>query len=233
MLPVEDYQERIRVAAPFESGLLSVQAALFGAAGGAVLGSMAGAPRTRWLSLWAVGGVGFLLLLRFTAARYWLPFAAPFALLVPFGGIPAIVAQTALGLALLADDEAGGRAVERLAEQVVVIGPPGVFTGHWGWQRVLEQHGWTALPEGQRASPRSLLAMPVEAWPQRAEAVCVRVVLEAEAPAGPNWLPRAYSATGHANLHANWIAGQEPRRTVIPWTFAADRYEAARVCLEP
>lgn len=222
-------------------GWLTVEAGVFGAAGGATFASVvrafAGDGRERWLGVWGAGGFAFLLLLRFTAARYWLPFAPAIVLLCPPGGIPAIALGGALGVALLADDADSARAVAYLTDRVIAIGEtrgkPGMFTGHWGWQWALEQHGWKALDEGAHAPPGTLLAVPTEAWPQPVDAACVDVLLRGEADVSPAWLPRAYSAAGRANLHANWIAGPPALRTVIPWTFATDRYEAAEVCLEP
>lgn len=228
-------------------GWVSVQAAAFGAAGGAALApafrALLGDDRDRWLGLWGAGGFAFLLLLRFTAARYWLPFAPAVLLLAPFGGVPAVAGSAVLGLALLADDEASARAIADLADRVVVSGARrpggaqggslGMFTGHWGWQWALEQHGWKALDEGGSAPSGTLLAIPTEAWPQDVQSVCAMAVFEDEAGAARTWLPRAYSSAGLANLHANWIEGDPPARTVLPWTFASDPYERAVVCEQP
>lgn len=223
------------VAMRFGTGMEAVGAAVFGAAGGAAFGAVVQAlfrEDDRWLGLWGTGGFLFLLLLRFTAARYWLPFAPAVLLAGPFGGLPAVGVSAALGFLLLADDADSARAVADLADRVADSGPPGVFTGHWGWQWALEHRGWKALDEGARAPSGTLLAMPTEAWPQGVDVVCLRTVFEGTAVVRPAWLPRAYSAAGHANLHANWIAGRPSERTVIPWTFSTDRYEAARVCSE-
>lgn len=224
-------------------GALSVQAAVFGALGGAALTSALRGLTNRspagaesWLGLWGVGGFVFLLLLRFTAARYWLPFAPAIVLISPFGGAPMVILAGALGLGLLADDARTATAVADLAERVAAMRAPGeagMYTGHWGWQHGMEARGWKALDAGGRAPSGSLLAMPTEAWPQSVDAVCLNVVFDEAATLPPGWLPRAYSAAGNANLHANWIAGQPPVRTVIPWTFATDAIEAARVCKEP
>lgn len=228
-------------------GWVSLQAAAFGAAGGAALAptirALFGDDRDRWLGLWGAGGFVFLLMLRFTAARYWLPFAPAVLLLTPFAGAPAVAVAAVLGLALLADDEACARAVAELADRVVESGvgwagapdrgAAGMFTGHWGWQWALEQHGWKALDEGGSAPSGALLAIPTEAWPQDVQAVCAAAVFEGEATAERIWLPRAYSSVGLANLHANWIEGDPPMRTVLPWTFASDPYERAVVCAQP
>ena len=222
---------------------LTAVAAVFGALGGASFASVMRGLTTRtakgaesWLGLWGAGGFVFLLLLRFTAARYWLPFAPAVVLLAPFGGAPLAVAAGALGLGLLSDDAQTAAAVADLAEQAASTRAPeeaGMFTGHWGWQQALEDRGWKALDAGARAPAGSLLAVPTEAWPQSVDAVCLNVVFEGSATPASSWLPRAYSPAGHANLHANWIAGKPPVRTVIPWTFATDAVEVVRVCKEP
>ena len=221
---------------------LVCEAAAFGAAGGAALAAVvapvlaADRHGQGWLGLWGGGGFVFLLLLRFTAARYWLPFAPPILLLSPFGGVPAVVVSALLGVGLLADDAASARAVADLADRAADAGDeqrlPGFFTGHWGWQWALEQRGWTALDADTRPPPQTLLATPREAWPQAVDGACVAAVFSGQALITPTWLPRGYSSAGRANLHANWIAGDPPVRTVLPWTFATDPYEQATVCKE-
>ncbi len=215
--------------------------AAFAALGGAALGEVAGrslfgefraGPRgqaVRWLAIWAFGGLLFLLTLRFTATRYWLPFLPAVLLALPTGHWPrAVLAlQITLGTLLAADDDRSARAQERLAEEVARLGT-GAFTGHWGWQWAMEKQGWHALDEGTRPPLGTLVAMPRQAWPQPIDVSCTRVAWEGAARPPFPWLPRGYSEEGRANLHANWIVG--PIRTVVPWTFANDPYEQVRVC---
>lgn len=208
--------------------------ALFGALGGAALGAVPGRGRERlWLACWAFGGLVFLLTLRFTATRYWLPFLPGVLLAFPSERWARALVGVQLGLAMLlaADELRSAQAQEKLAEQVARLGTGG-FTGHWGWQWAMEQHGWRPLDEGADPPPETLVAMPTQAWPQPVEVSCNRVVWEGAARPPLPWLPRGYSARAHANLHANWIAGQPPERTVIPWGFANDAYERVRVCRE-
>jgi hypothetical protein len=218
-------------------------AGLFGAAGGAILaagwqaeGVLDGNLRDqRFLRAWWVGGLIFLLTLRFTAARYWLPFLPALVLCLPTQRWTRrlLAAQLALGVLLAADDDRSARAQEQLATQVARLGS-GLFTGHWGWQWQMEARGWRAADEGSRPDPRSLVAIPREAWPQPLQAPCDRVRWEGAAHPPLPWLPRGYTRAGQASLHANWIAaevpGDPPMRTVIPWTFAQDPYERVRVC---
>jgi hypothetical protein len=218
-------------------------ATAFGALGGASLGAAVSAegvfdqnPRDqRFLRAWWVGGALFLLTLRFTAGRYWLPFLPALLLCLPTQRWTRRLLATQLTLAVLlaADDDRSARAQDELASQVARLGS-GVFTGHWGWQWQMENRGWRALDEGSRPAPGTLVAMPREAWPQPVDVSCNRVAWEGVAHPPFPWLPRGYSSEGRANLHANWIAaavaGDAPVRTVVPWTFANDPYERVRVC---
>jgi hypothetical protein len=231
-------------ASAFSYGAVAVA---FGALGGAALGTAAGAawpirwelpddPERRdrwWLAAWALGGFVFLLGLRFVATRYWLPFLPGVLLAMPFQEARRlrIAAQVSLSMLLAYDALDQAAAVRRMADQVAALGTGG-FTGHWGWQWELEQLGWKALDEGTTPPPGTLVAIPREAWPQPVGATCARIVWEGAARPRLPWLPRGYSAAGRANLHANWIAGDPPVRTVIPWTFANDPYERSRVCAE-
>jgi hypothetical protein len=227
--------------------------AVFAALGGAVLGEVLGraargvpagrdaaalstADRlrdARWLALWALTGLLFLLTLRFTATRYWLPFLPALLLAIPTARWTHVFLAAQLGLAVLlaADDDRSARAQEQLADAVAKLGT-GVFTGHWGWQWAMEKRGWTALDEGARVPLDTLVAMPRQAWPQAVEINCTRVVWEGAARPPLPWIPRGYSEQGGANLHASWIQGQPPVRTILPWSFANDPYERVRVCRE-
>ncbi len=210
-------------------------AALFGALGGAALSGLTG-DRARadrlFLAAWALVGVVFLLALRFTATRYWLPFLPPVILAMP-PAWPRLRVSLGLGLGalLLLDDALHARGVADLAGRAASTGV-GRFVGHWGWQNALEEAGWTALDEGSDPPPGTLVAVPRQAWPQGAKVRCDLVVFSGQADAPFSWLPRGYSEAASANLHANWIAGRPPVRTVVPWWFASDPYESARVCAE-
>lgn len=231
------------IAAPW--GLV---AAGFGALGGAALapvfeatvrpvsgateGTVRGRPERVFLAAWALLGLGFLLTLRFTAARYWLPFLPAVLLLMP-NDLPRwrLAFGFGLGMLLVTDDMLHARGNAALAARVVSLGT-GRFTGHWGWQGALEAAGWTALNEGSKAAAGELVAIPTEAWPQRVSVRCDHVRWEGHAWPPLPWLPRAYSREAGANLHANWMAGLPPVRTVIPWWFGKDDYEHVRVCEE-
>lgn len=207
--------------------------AAFGALGGAALAAVD--PRDedgRFLGVWAAGGLVFLIALRFVATRYWLPFLAPVVLAARPGRwlVALVVAQTGLGTLLAVDETFSARAQAELAADVAALGPPGWFTGHWGWQHHLEGAGWSPLDEGRRAPAGTLVALPRQAWPQPVDVPCSVLVWEGAARPPYPWLPRGYTERGLANLHANWIAGPPPVRTVAPWGFANDPYERVRVC---
>lgn len=212
--------------------------AAFGALGGAALGGAivdGPAREDGWfLRAWALGGLAFLLTLRFTATRYWLPFFPGIALALPVNG-PMVVAGAILGVALAADDAVSANAQERLADGLTFIladvqASERDVTGHWGWQYAMEKRGWKELDVGSHPADGALVAIATEAWPQPVAANCATVLWQAEAKPPYPWLPRGYSHSGGANLHANWIA---PRtRTIAPWTFASDPYEKIKVCKE-
>ncbi|MDP6932878.1 MAG: hypothetical protein QGG40_08165, partial [Myxococcota bacterium] len=139
-------------------------------AGGASLGGGLSWQRREdcFLSTWLIGGLLFLLTLRFTASRYWLPFLAP-AILVPLRHCSrttlAAGATTALSLLLALDDLELARAHRNLADRVASMGT-GTFAGHWGWQHYLERQGWLALEEDQAVPPGTLFASAHATWPQ-------------------------------------------------------------------
>lgn len=220
---------------------------LFCAAGGA---SLAGAvstrdPVDRFLLAWWTLGFLFLLTLRFTATRYWLPFLAP-VVLVPLRAASArqrsgaVLASLGLGLALMVDDLELARAHEAEARAVIAHAVeneeiPGVFAGHWGWQAHLEAAGWRALEEDAPVPVGTLLAWSEIAWPQEPASVCLEPILEWTMP--DRWPgPRVHSRAGAANLHAFVVSGAPPVETYAPWTLARDALDTSRlsrVCAAP
>jgi len=181
----------------------------------------------RLLTCWALGGLVFLLSLRFTAARYWLPFvAAPILAAGRFGLdrrllAAAVGANLLLGVALSYDDYRFAKAHEEAAARV---GPgPGTFAGHWGWQHHLEAAGWTALEDDGTPAQRHVEALAP--WPQQpAEGTCMNEI-ERFAIEDHNPGPRTHTAEGFANLHAYVVAGDPPVETYAPWSFSDEAYE--------
>lgn len=182
------------------------------------------------VAAWVLGGLAFLLTLRFTAARYWLPFlpgvaVAGLRLRPPRRVIGAVIgAQVLLGLLLSMDDRAFAKAQHEAARAVVAEFPEGgQFAGHWGWQHALEAAGWEALEED--AAPTGLLAVAATPWPQTADPEsCLEEVWRYEVPdrrAGP----RVHTADGRANLHAFLVAGDPPVETYAPWSVSEEPFE--------
>lgn len=214
------------------------------AAGGAVLAptlpGRRATPDHLFLAAWTWGGLLFLLTLRFMAARYWLPFLIPVALVALqalrtrgsrrlLAAAVALQAVVALGMAV--DDDAQARAQVALATTVTHRFPasdeasPPRFAGHWGWQHALETAGWRPLEEGEVLPPGTLLAVAETPWPQEpAEGSCLDESWRTEAP--DDWPgPRVHTAAGRANVHAFVIAGHPPLDTFAPWTLASDPRE--------
>jgi hypothetical protein len=205
--------------------------ATFCALGGAAL---VGSLRRRELFFWTVGGLLFLLSLRFVATRYWLPFLPAVVLGLHHENRwrwSAGIVTLLLGIALQADDAAGAFAQRAMVQRLLSgTTETGLFTGHWGLQWELEQRGWAAAEADSHPPPGKLLVRPEQSWPQSLELWECAPLAEAEAAARWTWLPRGYSAAGRANLHANWQMGDPPQRTILPWTFATDPYERVRLC---
>ena len=213
-----------------QSGLPMVGTMLAVGAGGAVIGA---ALRREdlyrvWLVCWLLGGLIFLLKLRFTAARYWLPFFAP-AVLLLLRDAPArlirvaVVLTPALSVLLAIDDLELARAQQRAAARIIREGT-GLFAGHWGWQHHLEAAGWRAIDEDTPVPPGTLLAISHTAWPQEASPSCVEEIERFSIPdVWPG--PRVHTATGAANLHAFLIAGQPPIAAYTPWGFGDDPHD--------
>ena len=155
------------------------------------------------LAAWLFGGLAFLLQLRFTAARYWLPFAAPGVLAVLGRASDArrwtaVGLTTALALALSVDDMGLAKAQEELA--ILVDGQTKTaqqraFSGHWGWQHHLEARGWTAVEEDQPLAVGTLWAVSAVSWPQDPTAGCFEERARFSADSRP-WLPRPRRSTG-------------------------------------
>ena len=212
-----------------------------GAGGASLGGGMWVAIRERdretvWLVAGGLGGLVFLLGLRFSAARYWIPFFAPWVLLTLRGAGPRLVraavgATVALSLLLAMSDLRLSRAQHSLAQRVLALtkGEPGLVAGHWGWQHHLEGAGWTPLEDDAEVPFGALLATSSISWPQMPAEGCFRevAVLSLPPPMVPG--PRVHTASGLANLHAFVISGQPPVETYAPWSFGRDPLDVVRL----
>ena len=199
----------------------------FAAAGGASLSVLSLRLRRidLFLSAWLILGLGLLMALRFSAARYWIPFFAPAILLglsqAPRGLIGlCIPASMGLGLALAADDLDLADTHIQAAEQALNAGV-GQISGHWGFQHHLESAGWTPVEEDKALPPETWVASSKIAWPQLAANTCWDSV-EVSLLADPNPGLRVLSHAAGANIHGNFIAGPPSDRVYAPWSLADD-----------
>jgi hypothetical protein len=202
---------------------------LFCAAGGAAFALLRLRDRDDvFLAVWALGGLAFLLTLRFVATRYWLLFLPPLVL-AALRREPsiarltmAVTLSTFLAFGLSLDDYGFARAY-RDAARDLARGGPGVFAGHWGFQYYLEQAGWRPLEAGEPLPAK--LAIAPAAWPQLpADSPCVTELARRTLPAHA-WLPRVHSRTGAANFHASLLSGLPVLDAFAPWTFSSDPYD--------
>ena len=208
--------------------LPAAAAALATAAGGASLSGLYGrapGPERRFLQTWLLLGLAFLLQLRFSASRYWLPFYAP-VLLAPLAAagprlrLAAMGASVALGLLLGLDDLELAQAQEELAARAAAVGT-GLYAGHWGFQHHLAAAGWQPLEEGAPLLPDTLVAVSTAAWPQEAGTGCLRPV--ARWVVDDRWPgPRVHTASGGGNLHSYQVSGHPPAWALAPWSFGSE-----------
>jgi len=209
-----------------------------GMAGGA---SLAGAARLRshddkLLAAWLFGGLLFMLQLRFTAARYWLPFAAPGVLAI-LGQAPrrqvwgAVGTTVVLAMALSIDDAGLAHAQRDLAQQVnreAADASTRVFSGHWGWQHHLEATGWSAVEEDAPLDPGTMWAVSAVSWPQDPAPGCFVELSQHIAPRRP-WLPRTHTHAIAANIHAHMLSARPPREVYAPFGFGSDPHDAVKL----
>ena len=212
-----------------QDGGALVSTTAFSAAGGACLSTLRlRNHEDRFLFCWAIGGLVFLLALRFTASRYWLPFLPAIALAAlrtrpPKSGLLAtILFGGLLSLGLSIDDQAMAKGHQLAAEAVSSRGT-GSFSGHWGWQHHLEKAGWQALEED--TTPQGLYAVAEAPWPQEPHPDACLKQLTKWTVSDTWWGPRVHSPTGKANFHAYIISARPPIETYSPWTFHNEPYD--------
>ncbi len=220
-----------------QHGIPAVASVLACAAGGASLAAALASPgaRARPLLHWLGGGAVFLLQLRFTAARYWLPFFAP-AVLLPLAQAgprlrqAAIATTLLLSLGLARADARLAAAQEQLAARVIAAVPAGDrrVAGHWGFQHHLEQAGWVPLEEDAPVPPGAVIARSAIAWPQEPAPVCTLERARFRlGPGGPGL--RVHTAAGGANIHAHLISADPPLPVQAPWSVGDDPWDTVTV----
>ena len=207
--------------------MAAIATVLFAAAGAATL---AGAIRNRdntdrILLAWLCIGLLFLLTLRFTASRYWIPFFAPAALL----GLRAAsdrwvkiscLLTPLLSITLAIDDMDLARAQQAAAHRAQTVGP-GQIAGHWGFQHHLEAAGWTALEDDSVIPAGTWVARSNIAWPQTSANECwtkTKVISMDDPRPGL----RVLTEDGGGNFHGHMLAGEPPIMVFAPWSVGAD-----------
>lgn len=216
------------------TGMTHAWTVLWSAAGGATIGASLHR-KTRldtFLTIWLLGGLVFLLKLRFTATRYWLPFAIPAVLAVlprvrpPLAATAAAI-TVALALAVSLDDHRMARAHQTLAEAVDAYTegrPDRRFSGHWGFQYHLEARGWTPIEEDAPVPEGTIWARSTVAWPQDPGPGCWKTLdTFSVAPARPTLRSHSHQIAGH--IHAHVLAGNPPVEVYAPFGFGDDPFD--------
>ena len=181
-----------------------------------------------FLCLWLLGGIFFLLQLRFAATRYWLPFFLP----VLFCSVQdikflekciRIVVGLLCTIFLAYDDFAFADAHRRAAEE---FGKErqGLFAGHWGWQYYLEREGWKSVEEDQQLPKTGWFAQINTAWPQEVEGCRT---LEKELIFPSRSFIRVHTYEGRANFHSSALSNGSS--VFVPWSFGQDPYVKAQL----
>jgi len=221
------------------TGGAAISGVIAAAAGGASLGGACSAQdhTDRLLLIWLGLGLVFLLYLRFSAARYWLPFMAPAVLLsLRRAGPRAIAAAVPITLLLslgLSVDDLELAQAQQLSASRALAHSPGLIAGHWGFQHHLEAQGWVALEDDAQVPAGTTLAVSSIAWPQSPSG-CTSLSERLEVP--DQWPgPRVHTAVGGANIHGHMLAGAPPIAVLAPWSVGSDsldQVEIYRGCLD-
>jgi hypothetical protein len=208
----------------------TIATVLFSAAGGATI-SAAVRPKDRmdqFLLAWLGVGLLFLVSLRFSASRYWIPFFAP-VILIPlrYATRPLVLAASILtpllGFALAMDDLDLAQ-TQKLAAEKAMQHPTGRVAGHWGFQYHLETAGWKPVEDDELLGKQELVAVSRNAWPQSTANTCWEWMEITPFP-DPRLGVRVLTYAGGANLHGNMLSGRPPSRVFAPWSVAQDDME--------
>ena len=189
--------------------------------------------RRYWWACWVLGGCIFLLSLRFAATRYWVPFVFPYWFLM---GTPKWLKYFTpiiglVSLHLVWDDAQLARAQYSLAQQVVQIceeeyGETGYFAGHWGWQYVLENEGWTPIENDSNIPNNVCFSSSSASWPQEIDSNCFTDNRMLDGGYQIYGLPiRVHTAEGRANYHSYMISGDPPIKTTAPFGWGYDSWD--------
>ena len=210
------------------TGLVAVWSIFWIAAGTAIVanGLRKVSDDTLFLTIWLVGGLFFLVLLRFVATRYWAPFFIPAILLcIEQAGVwqirLGVFVTFLIGFGLALDDFELAKAQHDLA---LVVGDkqPGVFAGHWGWQYYMESQGWKPIEDDEVIPNGVYFASSARSWPQEPSLSCL-ADKKVYSAADKWWGPRVHTIQGRANFHSYMISGFG--ETYVPWGWGSDPHD--------
>ncbi len=197
--------------------------------------------RRIWMFCWLVGGLVFLLSLRFAATRYWLPFVLPvwlysyrrlnlqdWTMKVYCGGLAVV------SLHLVYDDAQFARSQHQLAKQVQdgcqdrYGDKTGYFAGHWGWQYALEKSNWASIDDDKKIPNNVCFSYSIRTWPQETSSKCFKNDSVYTQEYSPMLFPiRVHTIDGRANYHSFMISNSPPIRTVAPFGLGHDPWDTA------
>jgi len=197
-----------------------------------------------WMLCWILGGMIFLLNLRFAATRYWLPFALPYWVMwsprLSWGKVWCVCLGV-VSVHLVWDDAQLAHSQHRLSEQVTTYcleeynAESGYFAGHWGWQYNLEGHGWQSSEDDLKIPNNVCFVSSLRSWPQEASSNCWSEEILFDSGYSPLGLPiRVHTSTGLGNYHSYMISNDPPIHTITPFGWGLDSWDQAlfrRSCL--
>ena len=180
---------------------------------------------------WLLGGIAFLLALRFAAGRYWIPFIFPILLCLDrqHRHVKVAISLSAILSLLLAWDDRG---LANSHHQLSRLLPEekGLYAGHWGFQYYAEKQGWVALEDDALLSTDQRLAIVKHAWPQEPLNSCLLLELEQVWKYTGVGI-RVHSEEARANVHSQLISlgNIEPIEVYSAWGIGFDPWEELRV----
>ena len=188
-------------------------------------------PQSRMWSFWLVLGFFFLMGLRFSATRYWMPFYFIYLMLfVNQTPLAKLKQGTAISIIISAflfiDDFQFARSHYLGVQWANSKELKGAIAGHWGFQYYAETSGWISSEDDQPL-PQNIefLLRSSVAWPQEPIIECVNVIDSRTFPVLTAYLPHVHQPSMHANYHASAIYGQPPVRSFAPFGFGSDPYD--------
>ena len=188
-------------------------------------------PQSRIWSIWLLLGFLFLMGLRFSATRYWMPFYFIYLLLfVNQTSLAKIKLGTYISLVisifLFYDDFQFARSQYLGVQWANGQNAKGAIAGHWGFQFYAERSGWESseddepLPQHVDYFLRSSVA-----WPQEPVLDCFNEIASRAFPVYSPYLPHVHQHSIRANYHASAIYGHPPIRSFAPFGFGSDPYD--------